>query len=232
MALLAVPAVAAADEGAYVAQDGSETRLAFVSGCFSGLAPNGLFSSLCADGPAQSGPRIALHPGPAMVRLDRVAGKLVVQVGGKPVPVARTDDTHWTAELPAGLVNDASLGVFGRGGSPDTNDSWDAFYVATVDAPPAPAAAPEATVTRLRARGRSVAATLGLRNVPAGRFVAYVVLDGRRVSTRASGTLGAADRVGVTLRRKTWRAARHHGRLVVRITAAGLDQTRRLALPH
>ena len=94
-ALLALPSAAAAGNAAYLAQDAPETQLAFVSGCFSGPTPDGKgFIGQCADGPAQSGPRIALHPGAATVRLDRVAAEVVVQVAGRAVPVTRGDDTH------------------------------------------------------------------------------------------------------------------------------------------
>ena len=61
---------------------------------------------------------------------------------------------------------------------------------------------------------------------------AYVQLDGRRVSTRMTGKLTSSRRLVLTLRRGSWRHARRHGRLVVRVTTPGGVHVQRLRLPR
>lgn len=233
IAALAVPAVAAADRAAYLSQGGgAETQLAFVSGCAQSPGPDDQSSTmLCADGPAQPGPRVALRAGTASLRFELPVHEVVVQIAppGKPgqaLPSTRVDDTRWTVDLPSTLTSGDRVQVSARGGSAATRDAWDAFYVATAEVPV------RVSLTNLRARGRTVTATLGVSGARQATFDAYATLEGRRVSTRLKGVSSSTRRLTITLRRATWRAARHRGRLVVRVTTPAGVQRLRLSLPH
>jgi hypothetical protein len=247
LATLAAPPLAAADHGAFLSQDGPETQLTLVSGCFSAPTPDGQgASTVCADGPAQPGPRVPLHAGSAALRFEVAVNEVVVQLAApgqpsRPLSVTRTDDTRWDVELPAPLASDAQVTVFVRGGSAAGRDVWDAFCVATVDAPKAappittqaqPPAAPRSSIRKLRADGRRITASIGADAARSATFVAYVQLDGRQVSTRVTGKLTSSRRLVLTLRRGSWRHARRHGRLVVRVTTAGGVHVQRLRLPR
>jgi hypothetical protein len=176
---------------------------------------------------------VSLHAGSAALRFEVAVNDVMVQLApqrqpGQPVPVTRIDDTHWNVGLPASLAADAQVRASVRGGSAATRDAWDAFYVATVDAP----ATPRASIGRLSAKGRRITASIGGDTVRSAAFVAYVRLDGRRVSTRASGSLTAGRHLVLTLRRAVWRQARRRGRLVVRVTTPSGVHVQRLRLPR
>ena len=231
--LLAAPVVAAADLQAFVSQAGGpETQLARVSTCVQMPTPGGEGSSVvCGDGPAQPGPRVTLQAGSAHLRFERAVGELSVQIAsasqpGRPIPVTRVDDTHWNVQLPASVVSNEQLRVFARGGSDATKDRWDAFYVATLDVPV------RTSLTTVRAKGRRVTATLGLSGAARATFVAYVRLDGRRVSTQLTGAVASTRGLAITLRRATWRTARRRGALVVRVSTPAGRQILRVSLPR
>jgi hypothetical protein len=230
---LAAPAVAAADFEAFVSQSGApETQLARVSSCTESPTPDGQGSmTVCGDGPAQPGPRVTLEAGTANLRFERAISELSVQIARasqpeQPTPVTRVDDTHWTVQLPSSVFSSDQLRVSARGGSDATRDRWDAFYVATLDVPV------RTSLTTVRAKGRTVTATLGLSGAARAPFVAYVRLDGRRVSTQVTGAVASTRRLALTLRRATWRAARRRAALIVRVSTPAGRQILRVTLPR
>jgi len=248
IALAAVLAPAAgaqqAPYGAHLALGGAETPLQFVSGCLTEVLPDGSTAATCVDGaPRATAPVRVTAPASLHLRFDRVATQVAVRLDGsgttRDLQAVREQEHVWRVDVPAAVEGAVRLQVFARG------DGWDGAYLGTLEvAAPATAAGARtagstsgplaATVDRLRARGRRI----GLRiaapgpRATAGRFTAYVMLGGRRVSTLVRGRLTGTRTVRLLLRRQTWRRARRHGRLVVRLSAGGQVRTRRLALPR
>jgi len=178
------------------------------------------------------------------------------------LPVTRLDASHWSVDLPAWPV-DESLWIGLSGGTLAAGDDWSEAWHAVptvpggdspvvdppdvdppavdppvVDAPverteAAPVAAPRVLLSKLRAAGRDVRATVRLTGAPKAAYTAYVVLRGRRVSAVVSGQLRGTRTVAVTLRRATAKAARRSGRLVVRtVLPDGALLTTRAPLPR
>jgi len=201
-------------------------------------------------------------PGRGVVGPGLVVEALEASRGATTLPVTRLDATHWSVELPA-WADAEPLRIGLSGGTLAAGDDWyEAWHAVptvpgvdppvveppvvdppvvappVVDAPvertePAPVAKPRVLLSKLRAAGRDVRATVRLAGAQRAAYTAYVALRGRRVSAVVSGQIRGTRTVAVTLRRATAKAARRGGRLVVRaVLPDGALLTTRAPLPR
>lgn len=206
----------------FIGQNGSETKMAFVSGCAS--TPT---KGLCADGADQYGPRVvATTPGTVTLRFTQPPDSVDVETeseadaGASPV-----DPTHWNAIISApALAIGTRVHVGARG------QGWNAVWVVRLDqvAQPDPL---RAKVSTIRYSANHATVVLGGDVGPYGAtYSAYMTLHGQRVSSIARGPLTIFGLIKLTLHRGQAHKVRHGGQFVLTLAAGAQHKTVRVEL--
>lgn len=226
---LAVSSPVARASDAYLGQGSVESALAQTESSARYLpdpAYPGVIHFATADFAAEPLPNLTLmKPGLAVLRFERpmteVTAVYTVGTAVTDAHATQIDPNHWTVDLSGALATGAALRVKTAGGPDAVLARWHNTYEATMLPTPI-----DATITALRVRGRSVAATL---RAPAGTtFSAFVKSGGRRVSDRVNGTVARISTLRLTLAQRVARAV-GQALLVIDVTAAG--RTQRIARP-
>ncbi len=206
----------------FIGQNGTETKMAFTTGCAATPA-----TRVCRSGIDAYGPRaVVTTPGVVTLRFTQPPEAVYVETdseadaGASPV-----DPTHWNA-----IISAPALAIGTRVHVSAHGQGWDAVWVARLDqvAQPDPLRAKVRSVRYFRDRvGLLLSDDVG----PYGAtFSAYVTLHGRRVSSIARGPLLLFRSINVTLRAGQRHKVRDGGQFVLLLAAGVQHKTVRVTL--